>query len=774
MAVTALVTSDQSDVSVSDGATPTDTGTFSGDHGTATLTPSVGTLTQDNTDDTWSWSGPVNGENPYSVTVSASFSDGNFALTTFNVNFADVAPSVAADQPSVSAPENAPATDTGTFSDFDDAVTITASSGDVTQTGSLSGTWAWSGTGDEGHPYTVTVTATNADGSTAATSFQVSFTGVTPSVAADQPSVSAPPSTTATNTGTYSLYGGTVSVSGPGVVDNGDGTWAWSGTTVAGAPYTVTVTATNSDGATATTSFTVDPAPAVSSISPAAGPPSGGTSVTLTGSGFTGATRVLFGPNPSPSFVVNSDGHISAVSPSGSVGRVNVVVVTPYGVSAKIPADVFGYQGAPTVTSLSSTSGPAGGGKQVIITGTNFYAATAVHFGSAPAASFSVASPTAIVAVTPATSAGSVDVTVTTPVATSADSAADHYVFLGAPSVTSISPAAGPTGGGTSVTISGLSFTGATRVLFGPAAATSFTVNSDSQITAVSPSESAGRVHVVVVTPLGVSAKVSADVFGFQDVPTVASLNSSDGPAAGGRQVVISGTNFYAATAVDFGSTPAASFSVASPTTVVAVTPADTAGPEDVTVTTPVGTSATSPSDQYVFIGSPAVTSVSPGSGSVGGGTSVTITGSGFTGATQVWFGPDQAPSFTVHADGLITAVTPAESAGTWNVVVVTPGGVSPRVPADDFTFEDIPTVTSLSSSSGPAAGGKQVVITGTGFVGAETVSFGATPASSFTVGSATTIVATTPAESSGLVHVTVTTPLGTSTVSAADQYGFS
>src|SRR5204862_467196 len=128
---------------------------------------------------------------PYDVTVTATNADGSVATTTFHVSFTDVAPSVAADHPSVSAAENAAASNTGTISDFDDALTISASSGSISQSGSQSGALPISGSGDESTPYDVTVTATNADGSTATTTFHVSFTDVAPSVAADNASVSA-------------------------------------------------------------------------------------------------------------------------------------------------------------------------------------------------------------------------------------------------------------------------------------------------------------------------------------------------------------------------------------------------------------------------------------------------------------------------------------------------------------------------------------------------------------------------------------------------------
>src|SRR5205823_1987467 len=113
---------------------------------------------------TWSWSGTGDESAPYDVTITATNADGSTASTIFHVSFTDVAPAVAADHTSVSAAENASASNGGTFSDFDDAVTISASSGSLSQVGSHSGTWSWSETGDETSPYTVTITATNADG----------------------------------------------------------------------------------------------------------------------------------------------------------------------------------------------------------------------------------------------------------------------------------------------------------------------------------------------------------------------------------------------------------------------------------------------------------------------------------------------------------------------------------------------------------------------------------------------------------------------------------
>jgi hypothetical protein len=77
--------------------------------------------------------------------------------------------------------------------------------------------------------------------------------------------------------------------------------------------------------------------PVVAGINPAQGPSSGGTAVTITGSGFTGATTVEFGASPAASFTVVTDTTITAITPAGTVGPVNVKVVTSAGISTTSP-----------------------------------------------------------------------------------------------------------------------------------------------------------------------------------------------------------------------------------------------------------------------------------------------------------------------------------------------------------------------------------------------------------------------------------------------------
>jgi IPT/TIG domain len=96
---------------------------------------------------------------------------------------------------------------------------------------------------------------------------------------------------------------------------------------------------------TPSTTVTVSAAVEVTAISPASGSALGGDSVTITGSGFTGATAVDFGNASAPQETVDSDTQITATTPPGN-GTVDVTVVTPTGTSSPSPADQFSYQGA--------------------------------------------------------------------------------------------------------------------------------------------------------------------------------------------------------------------------------------------------------------------------------------------------------------------------------------------------------------------------------------------------------------------------------------------
>ena len=99
----------------------------------------------------------------------------------------------------------------------------------------------------------------------------------------------------------------------------------------------------------------------------------------------------------------------------------------------------------------------------------------------------------------------------------------------------------------------------------------------------------------------------------------------------------------------------------------------------------------------------PAISGLSPSAGGVDGGTSVTITGSDFTGVSLVTFGGASATGYSVDSATQITAMAPAHEAGTVQVQVVTLAGSTRDTAADDYTFAEVtvPTIASLKILSG-------------------------------------------------------------------------
>ena len=372
------------------------------------------------------------------------------------------------------------------------------------------------------------------------------------------------------------------------------------------------------------------------------------------------------------------------------------------------------------------------------------------------------------------------DVTVTTLGGTTATTTADQFRYLQNKPllVNQVSPSSGPLSGGASVVITGSAFVGATAVHFGSASATSFSVTSQHKITAIAPAGT-GTVDVTVTTPEGTSPTSSVDQFSFVPIqPVVESISPLEAREKGGTRIYIHGTGFVGATQVDFGSAPAGFFAVnPQGTAIVAVDPPAGATGQatvDITVTTPEGTSATSPADRFHYrVPAPIVTGLSVKTGPAAGGTTLSIGGTSFVGVTSVEFGSVAAASYTVNSSGSITATSPAETAGKVKITVTTTQGVSgpgecrfytdegpelgPCPPREAFKFIE-PTVTSVTPNGGPASGGTAVTVTGTGFaLGASKTEFkfGGRPiATSVECSSSTTCTAVAPAHLARTVDV--------------------
>ena len=467
--------------------------------------------------------------------------------------------------------------------------------------------------------------------------------------------------------------------------------------------------------------------PVITSFTPTHG--GMGTTITITGVNFTGATAVSFGGTPATSFTVVNATTITAVVGSGATGTVSVTTPAGTGVLA-------GFLIGPTITSFAPTA-PAPPGTTITITGINFIGVTAVTIGGVPAASFTVVSSTSITAVVKA-GAQSGSITVVTPGGT-ATLAGYHAV----PVIAAFSPTSAATG--TTVTIIGTDFDGATAVSFGGVAATSWYVSptNSATLTAVVGPGASGTVSITTAGGTG-----TLDGFTYLAIPTVTGFTPVS--AVPGTTITITGTNFTGVTAVKFGGTPATSFTVVSPTSITAVLGAGSSG--SISVTNSFGTGSLA---GFTATAAPTITSFTPATGPIN--TTVTITGAAFTGATGVSFGGTPAASFTVTSGSAITAVVGTGATGS--VKVTNPYGADSMA---GFTFIPPPTITSFTPTT--AITGQTVTITGTDFTGATAVKFGGTAATSFRVVNATTITAVVAAGATG--DVSVTGPHGTATLS--------
>lgn len=252
--------------------------------------------------------------------------------------------------------------------------------------------------------------------------------------------------------------------------------------------------------------------------------------------------------------------------------------------------------------------------------------------------------------------------------------------------------------------------------------------------------------------------------------PDIGSISPGSGSTAGGETVTLGGSGLAGVTSVDFDGSAATIVSTTD-TEIVVTTPAHAAGMTDVTVSD--GQQTATFVNAYEFVAPiPSITAVTPATGSVLGGESVTITGTDLDAVTSVDFGGTSATIDLVSSTE-ITVTTPAHAAGIVDVTVVDPFYSTTLNASYEFVPEPVvnPTISGVLPGAGTENGGTDVTITGTGFQAGADVTFGADLGAVVSV-TATEIVVTTPAHAAGIVNVTVTNPdTGSDTLAAAYEY---
>lgn len=365
-------------------------------------------------------------------------------------------------------------------------------------------------------------------------------------------------------------------------------------------PRTVDVVITTPGGTvTLANGFTAVDAPTITSVSPNSGSRNGGTVVTLTGTNLTGVSAVSFGGAAGGDIIIDSPTQLRVTTPARWDGVMDVTVTGPGG--SAVSTGAFTYV-SPTVAITSPANGATVSNPNVTATGTAAHATSvtvylnSVSQGSVPVVAGAWSKSLGSLANGAHTVwAQATDGTTPSPIITSS-----FTVAMPVPVVHDRQPSSGPEGGGFSVVITGVGFTGASQVSFGGTAALGFTLDSDTQITATAP-PGTGYVDVSVATPGGISLTGnSGTTFLYLASPTISLVAPGVGSTAGNTTVTLSGSNLAGATDVTFAGVSGAIVGTPTATSITVTTPAHAAGAVDVVVFTPNGPVTASNAFTYV------------------------------------------------------------------------------------------------------------------------------------------------------------------------------
>lgn len=390
----------------------------------------------------------------------------------------------------------------------------------------------------------------------------------------------------------------------------------------------------------------------------------------------------------------------------------------------------------------------ATGGNTVVITGTGLSTVNDVQFNGTPAVIQGTPTSTNITVVVPNNYTwGPVDIYLSKPNSDEIYLTA-AYTYL-APVINTVSPDQGSVMGGTPITISGSHFAGINGISFGYDYVDSFIIVNSSIITTVTPASSYGAYSGTVYFETDVGTVEKTNAFTYTSA-AVSEVLPTSGSIAGGTHVTITGTGLNAVQAVYIGGVEAVIDSASrSDTNIAVVTPVLDPGVWPVELELVV-TGELLNTGRTFTVSNPVVDTLLPAAGSIAGGTSVTLTGTGLAAVLGVYIGGYEA-TIVSQSDTAIVVTSPTSAsnpgAGTWPVtldlvtsVVIDTGKT--------FTFTN-PVVNTVLPDSGPVAGGTQVTLTGTGLNAVVEVYIGGYTADIATK-TDTTIVVTTPILSAG------------------------
>lgn len=253
---------------------------------------------------------------------------------------------------------------------------------------------------------------------------------------------------------------------------------------------------------------------------------------------------------------------------------------------------------------------------------------------------------------------------------------------------------------------------------------------------------------------------------------TLAAVTPASGGVAGGALVTLSGARMDQVTRVTFGGAEATNLTPVDGGTMTCVTPPGTLGLVEVIIEAGDDTSTLA---GFTYYPVPTLTMVTDPLGSLVGGETLTLTGSGFLvnepGIVSVTIGDVPATAVNVSSDSQLTCVSGGQTApGNFDVQVHTQNGTATL--AAGFQAVLPPTLTAVATNAGPAGGYTDVTLTGTNLDGGvQGITFDGAAATHIVPVDATTVTCRTPPGTEGAVDVAITTYGGSA--SMADAYTY-
>ena len=257
----------------------------------------------------------------------------------------------------------------------------------------------------------------------------------------------------------------------------------------------------------------------------------------------------------------------------------------------------------------------------------------------------------------------------------------------------------------------------------------------------------------IIVTNTDGQSIALASGFTYQNAPTITSVSPSTGKSSGGTSITITGSDFLTGATVNIGTNPCSNVVVNS-NNITCTTPSGISGMADIIVTNTDGQSVILASG-FTYQNAPTITSISPSTDNPAGGTPITITGSDFLTGATVNIGTNPCSNIVIVSPTRITCTTPAGTVGVVDITVTNTDGQTITLPSS-FTYQDAPTISSVSPNAGNPIGGTSITITGSGLLTGATVNVGKNLCLNVDI-NPTSITCTTPAGTIGIADITVT-----------------